>query len=210
MPFYENGYYHVYNRGVEKRQIFLDEKDYKAFSGILKAYLSPPEDKSILQGRALQRVRGHKLYDEVKLLAYCLMPNHFHLLIQQKLASSITNLMRRALTAYSMYFNEKYERVGSLFQGRFKAKEVDKDEYLLHLSRYIHRNPSGSLVKKIGDLESYVWSSYPIYLGKLDNRIVDPGFILGFFPKDKIESYKQFVEYETDFDIPEKFLIEED
>ena len=106
--FYENGFYHVYNRGVEKRDIFLDENDYNSFLSILSAYLSNQRVK--LQGRAL-RIGRHQLHEEIRLMAYCLMPNHFHFLIQQKSKNSITNLMRRILTAYSMYFNEKYARV---------------------------------------------------------------------------------------------------
>src|SRR4030042_3368719 len=178
--FYENGFYHVYNRGVEKRMIFLDEEDYQTFVSILKSYLSRP---SPLEWTS--RIRNHHLFDEITLNAYCLMPNHFHLLVQQKLPSSITNFMRRTLTTYSMYFNEKYSRVGSLFQSRFKAKEVESDEYILHLSRYIHRNPlEAPLVRGINDLQVYRWSSYPAYLGREENRLVDKEFILGFFPKD--------------------------
>lgn len=141
----ENGYYHAYNRGVEKRNIFLDEQDYSVFLHFLKQYLSPPQRKGIyltMTGLDLVRPRPiQTLYDEIDLLAYCLIPNHYHLLLEQKTIDGMTKLLRRLCTSYSMYFNKKYDRVGSLFQGTYKAALIDRDEYLLHLSRYIHLNP---------------------------------------------------------------------
>lgn len=109
-----------------------------------------------------------------------------------------------------MYFNEKYERVGSLFQGRFKAKEIETDDYLLHLSRYIHRNPIGLEHVEPGRLENFVWSSYPNYLGKVDNSMVKPAFILNYFSnKDKNGDYKNFVEFGSGFDLPKDLIIED-
>ena len=209
-PFCENSYYHVYNRGVEKRKIFLDENDYKSFIGILRSYLSFPvkREKDILQGRAL-RISDHRLYQEIKLLSYCLMPNHFHLLVKQNTKDAVTKLMRRVLTAYSMYFNEKYERVGGLFQGRFKAKEVETDEYLLHLSRYIHRNPLESGIVKVGDLQNYPWSTYTVYLGKNEIEFVKSNLILDYFNKSDSSDYQKFVEFEQrSAGLPKEFLLE--
>ena len=224
--FFENGFYHVYNRGVEKREIFVNEKDYQAFLGILKAYLEPElkRDKTILQGRALERIKKHSLADEVSLVSFCLMPNHFHLLLQQRFSNSITNLMRRVLTAYSMYFNGRYERVGGLFQGRFQAKEVSNDEYLLHLTRYIHRNPVEAKITKIQNLDKFKWSSYPNYLGLVESGWVKPKAILDYFSSvdnkrlyrfgDKGESdviadnYKNFVEFESEGNLPEPLQID--
>lgn len=205
IDFHENGFYHVFNRGVEKRKIFLDDKDYRAFLSILRTYLSPRAK----QGRAL-RVRDHNFDEEIRLLAYCLMPNHFHLLIKQKLSNSITSLLHRALTTYSMYFNERYDRVGSLFQGRFKAKEVETDEYLLHLSRYIHRNPLESSLVKVGNLQKYPWSTYPVYLDKNEIEFVQPDLILDYFNKSDSKEYQKFVEFEQDSAglLPREFLLE--
>lgn len=206
--FYDEGFYHVYNRGVEKREIFLDDKDYQSFLGILRAYLEPEikRDKTILQGRALERIRKHSLAEEVSLVAYCLMPNHFHLMFQQRTSTAITNLMRRVLTAYSMYFNRRYERVGSLFQGRFKAKEITNDDYLLHLTRYIHRNPLEAKIVKIQNLEKFEWSSYPNYLGLVENGWVKSKAILDYFSSVNNQAdYKSFVEFETEEALP-KFL----
>ncbi len=134
--FIENGYYHVYNRGVEKREIFIDDRDYRMFLYFLKYYLEPPHPDDISQ-------RRRSLFNQVQLLAFCLMPNHFHLLVKQQSADSITKLLRAISTSYVGYFNRRYKRIGGLFQGKYKAALVESDEYLLHLSRYIHLNPQG-------------------------------------------------------------------
>src|SRR3990172_6687425 len=112
--FYKDGYYHVYSRGIEKRKIFLDWADYRRFLARLKDY-----------GRA----------HSVTILAYCLMPNHYHLLVRQEYDDPLSIFLQKLNLAYSMYFNKKYDRVGPLFQSRFKAKLVDSEEYLLELSR---------------------------------------------------------------------------
>ena len=108
--------YHVYNRGASKQNIFLDEEDYRTFLGYLKYYLTPFN----LQGSSLKvspsRIsRNHS--EEIELLAYCLMPNHFHLLLNQEKVDSINYFLRSLATKYSMYFNQKNERTGHLFEG---------------------------------------------------------------------------------------------
>lgn len=144
----ENGYYHLYNRGVEKRKIFLDQQDYAVFLSYLKKYLDTESEES----------KPHQLSQEIDLLAFCLMPNHFHLLVKQHSQTGITKLIRAVSTSYALYFNRKYNRVGTLFQGKYKAVLVTKDSYLLHLSRYIHLNPSDNF-------KTYPYSSYHYYLG---------------------------------------------
>lgn len=210
--FYENGFYHVYNRGVEKRNIFLDDEDYVAYTGILKTYLSenlPKEEKPQLQGRALERIKKHSLASEVGLVAYCLMPNHFHLLLQQRTPQAITQLMRRVLTTYSMYFNQRYDRVGSLFQGRFKAIEVTNDEYLLHLTRYIHRNPVAAKLIEIKNLVTYKYSSYPVYLGVEYKNWLRAKPILDYFLQiNSHKDYKNFVDFETEEILPDSLSLD--
>ncbi|KKQ91876.1 MAG: hypothetical protein UT58_C0001G0009 [Microgenomates group bacterium GW2011_GWC1_39_7b] len=195
-------YYHVYNRGVEKRIIFEDEQDYKVFLNYLKEYLSPPPDLSkitktfTLQGFSFQGVphQPKNYFEKVELLAYCLMPNHFHLFLHQKNEHDIEKFMRSLLTRYSMYFNKKYDRVGSLFQGPYKSAIVRDESYFLHLSRYIHLNPS----EYTKDLVS-AYSSYSEYLGLRKTPWIHPEKILFFFKqasKDFIQkenSYKNFV-----------------
>lgn len=199
----ENGYYHIYNRGVEKRIIFEDEQDYKVFLGYLKEYLSPPPKieelmKSFtLQGTTFQGIPhiNKNYFQKVELLAYCLMPNHFHLLIKQIKKDSMEGFMRSLATRYSMYFNKKYDRVGSLFQGIYKASMIDTDNYLLYLSRYIHLNPAEYTRNLVS-----AYSSYGDYLELRKTSWVKTNEILAFFGKantnifKNIDSYKKYVE----------------
>ncbi|MDP2585481.1 MAG: transposase [Candidatus Levybacteria bacterium] len=162
--FAEDSYYHIFNRGVEKRNIFLDEKDYRFFEIYLSIYLQPL--KKVLEKHPDLPLRLHNknLSEEVELIAYCLMPNHFHLLLKQKTKDGISKLMKQMSNAYTLYFNQKHKRVGGLMQGRFKAVPILEDRLLIHIARYIHLNPVASGLTR--DLNTYRWSSYPDYLGK--------------------------------------------
>ncbi|OGY10653.1 MAG: hypothetical protein A3A58_03650 [Candidatus Blackburnbacteria bacterium RIFCSPLOWO2_01_FULL_41_27] len=203
------GRYHIYNRGVDKRTIFIDDQDYRVFLHILKILLSKPE----LDEHPLTEITGFipvrlrlitdTLYKEIDLIAYCLMPNHFHLFIKQHTINGISKLLSRLTISYVMYFNKKYERQGVLFQGEFKAVLVKDEPYLLHLSRYIHLNPSeltgGAPVNR------YPYSSYANYLGEKNSEWVRPQEILAYFDNTKrlglinSLSYKNFVEeFEVD------------
>ena len=211
----EGGHYHVYNRGVEKRRIFLDDQDYRVFLHLLKYYLSATE---LSDEHPLKEITGfvpvklrpiEPLYNKVELLCYCLMPNHFHLLLKQISKDGMEKLMRRLSTTYAMYFNRRYDRVGTLFQGRYKAVLVDTDEHLLHLSRYIHQNPT--LTK--GFLNEYPYSSYSYYIGEQKADWLRPEPILKYFDKTsdfgkyeaaRFQNYKEFVEeYEKE---PEQLI----
>lgn len=202
-----NGYYHIYNRGVEKRLIFTDSLDENVFLLYLKEYLLPknlselhkmlhhpdstPKDKS----DALKLIRMNNFAQEIDLLAHCLMPNHFHLLIKQKSERSIELFMKSFLTRYVQYFNKRHDkRVGSLFQDTYKAVLIKSEEQLLHLSRYIHRNPAkrGIPLKDIS-----VASSYLNYLGTREQSWIKPGEILSYFSKSGSNLYKDFVEQTT-------------
>jgi len=193
----EGGYYHIYNRGVEKRDIFLDENDCKIFLHYIKLYLSPIEEilKAYPDNVRIRRFTRLNLAKEVDLLCFSLMPNHFHFLVKQKNKDGIIKFMRRLMTSYVMYFNKKNNRVGTLLQGRYKAINVDKDEYLLHLTRYIHLNPFELKSKNISFKN---FSSYKYYLGIKQARWIKPEEILEYFSfkskKYKISTYKNFVE----------------
>ena len=189
--FVEDGIYHVYNRGVEKRKIFEEDQDYKAFLHYLKRYLTD-EDGEV-------RPRWKKdLSQNIQLLAYCLMPNHFHLLLKQLSKEYLTIFMRCVSNAYTRYFNEKYKRIGPLLQGKYKAVLVDKDLYLLHLTRYIHINPIGhkeNITRSdLVMLTRYPYSSYNAYLGKWTTSWLHPEIALGFFKNNGNHSYENFVE----------------
>lgn len=216
IKFVPNNYYHIYNRGTDKRNIFLEEADYLRF--LILLFLcndTMPLDikKFFRQGRPLADIdiynlrKGNILVD---IGAYCPMPNHFHLLIKEKEAkkevSGITTFMEKLCTAYAMYFNKKYERSGNLFQGRFKAELVDTDNYLKYLFAYIHLNPIKLIesnwkeegVKNVAQaiefLDNYQWSSYGFYVGKK--------------AKDPILNAKEFPQYFKNFNEFKIFLDE--
>lgn len=146
----KGGHYHLYNRGVEKRNIFEDDRDYRVFLSFIKECLDGTADKDTVV---------QDLSKEIDLIAYCLMPNHFHLFVQQHTADGITKFMKGLSTRYAMYFNNRHDRVGSLFQGTYKASVVMTDQHLMHLTRYIHLNPEG--IRRKYDL--YPYSSYKYY-----------------------------------------------
>lgn len=195
--FVENGYYHVYSRGVDRREIFLDEQDCEVFLYYIKLYLSPIKEIQTLfeQNKKMLRFLSKNLSMQVELLAFSLMPNHFHLLVKQHTNNGVTQLMKRLVTAYVMYFNNKYERRGPLFESVYKACLIDQDSYLVHLSRYIHLNPI-DVSEKIVDFNRF--SSYSYYLGLQNSSWVKPQGILEYFNKTidtyHVYSYKSFVE----------------
>lgn len=202
----ENRIYHVYNRGVEKRIIFQDEGDYIFFMSLLKDYLSKPEKDDVrsdlTQEQITKKTRRERknFHSRITLLSFCLMPNHFHLLVKQTDCNDLSEFMRCLITAYSIYFNYKYDRIGSLFQGRYKGIHVTDDNYLLHLSRYIHLNPLELLGGNIKNLKDYDFSSYHDYLKLKNTKWVNTKPILDYFLENKkfeiisSRSYQSFVE----------------
>lgn len=133
-------FYHLYNRGNNKSNIFLDNGDRERFSRLLFLCNSTkPVIYKTVQGRSLDDIKVEDTLIEIG--AYCLMPNHFHILIHEKNEGGITKFLSKLSTAYSMFFNKRHERTGSLFESRFKATHVDTDEYLKYLFSYIHLNP---------------------------------------------------------------------
>lgn len=174
VTFAEGEYYHLYNRGVEKKKIFSNASDYERFTKLL--YVSngtTPFEFRNIQSKPLANIdRGEEL---VAIGAYCLMPNHFHILVKEIIENGISQFMEKFTTGYSKYFNTKYKRVGPLFQGRYKAEHVAGDEYLKYLYSYIHLNPvkiieptwkeKGIADKKKAEkfLETYRYSSYLDY-----------------------------------------------
>lgn len=144
-------YYHVFNRGVAKQKIFLDAQDKKKFIDLIERYISNEQGS----------VRGDGLpysIHPIKVVAYCLMGNHFHLLLfQDEDPEDISKFMKKLTTSYSMYFNLCYRRKGLVFEGMFQAVHVVSESHFDHLTRYIHLNPR--------TYKTYRWSSLPEYLG---------------------------------------------
>lgn len=130
-------YYHLYNRGTEKRIIFLNEQDYRHF--LVLMYICNTKKSIELRNVGELFEPGEKILD---IGAFCLMPNHFHILAHEKMENGISTYMRKLLTAYSMYFNKKYKRTGKLYEGVFKSIHASKDTYLKYLYAYIHLNPA--------------------------------------------------------------------
>lgn len=175
-------FYHIYNRGNSKMEIFLDERDRKRF--MLLLFVCNSVDPVVVRdlyigltlGETIKRINRKETLVDIGV--YCLMPNHFHILIHEKNENGISLFMQKLATGYSMYFNKKYERTGSLFESRFKAEHADKDVYLKYLFAYIHLNPVKLIepnwrevgvadmarVKKY--LKEYKYSSYVDYLGE--------------------------------------------
>lgn len=156
-------YYHVYNRGAGKQPIFHDDQDREKFLSFFDRYLDANDDEIRGDGSPYEKY-------ELRVVAYCLMDNHFHLLLyQDESPDEVTGFMRSLATAYTMYYNLKYKSSGHLFQGRFKASLISDDAYLLHVTRYIHMNPRNYL--------RFRWSSISAYLGRdapdwLDAKLV--------------------------------------
>lgn len=200
----EKSYYHIYNRGVNKELIFLDDQDYKTFLSYLKLYLSVADLRGVSSQVKISPSKILKNYfDEIKLVAYCLLPNHFHLLIWQNEFDRINFFMRSLATKYSRYFNRKYKRVGPVFESVYKAVLVESEDQLLYLTKYIHRNPI-ELLPARSLLAGYKYSSYGNYLKLFNQTWVVP---LNFINK----SYKSFVEETDERDLAsiKSVLIEE-
>ena len=184
-------YYHLYNRGTDKRVIFMDSHDYKRFTALLYACNStePVNIANHFQkGRSFLDLFEIEREDQlVDIVAYCLMPNHFHLLVREKVSGGTEKFMRKLLTGYSMYFNSKNKRTGTLFESRFKAKHAETDEYLRYLFAYIHLNPVKLIDPEwkengIQDrataydyLVNYMYSSYPDWKGntRMESKILN-------------------------------------
>lgn len=142
--FSEGEFYHVYNRGVDKRTIYASPEDYDRFVALL--YIandaSPAHLSNILKRKTVHQILNEERDEQlVAIGAYCLMPNHYHLLLTQRVDGGISKFMLKLQTAYSMYFNIKNERSGALFQGKFKAEHIESDVQLQYLYAYIHLNP---------------------------------------------------------------------
>lgn len=216
-PFAVDEFYHLYNRGTEKRTIFKSAADYTRFMHIL--YLC--NGRIAVNFRELEEQdifgieRGETLID---IGAYCLMPNHFHILVHEKEEDGISLFMRKLLTAYSMYFNKKNGRTGSLFDGAFKAKHAHTDNHLQYLFSYIHLNPAKIVdanwktnmnvnQRKIFDyISRYPYSSFPDWRGKhrKEDVILQKNAFPNYFEKkrDAERSLIEWLNYSHTKDLP--------
>ncbi|PIU03563.1 hypothetical protein COT44_02550 [Candidatus Shapirobacteria bacterium CG08_land_8_20_14_0_20_39_18] len=197
-PLVTGQFYHIFNRGIARQPVFLDKYDYQRMIDTLwfyhfaessvkfSRYLTLPykQKTSLINTLALSK-------DIVSINTHALMPNHFHLLLSQEKDGGISKFIKKVIDSYTRFFNTKYERNGAIFQGQFKAKLIESDEQLLHLSRYIHLNPYTShIVNRLEDIINYPWSSMSEYMN-IREGISNPKYILSNFGSK--EKYLEFV-----------------
>lgn len=205
IPLANGEFYHIFNRGVNKIPIFNNATDYKRVILATRYYSSAHTPMRLSRFLKLSNEERTSYWLEIKnlpklisIISYCFMPNHFHFLLKQKLDRGISKFTKYLQASYALYFNTKYERIGPLLQGQFKAMRIEDDEQLLHVSRYIHLNPYTSyLLKDIKELEVYPWSSFPDYLGKSEPKFCSTDEVLSFFKDEK--KYKEFVFNQADY-----------
>jgi len=187
--FVNNEFYHVYNRGVDKRQITLDQDDSNRFIQSLKDFNSLEPIGSIYEHSFEKNQSSNNKSEKlVNIICYCLNPNHYHLILEQLTDDGIEKLLHRLGMGYSKYFNNKYKRNGILWQGKFKDIHIEDNEYLLHLSAYVNLNDKahqlGHLVSKL------VRNSWNEYLGPEKYDLCQPSIVLDQF--DNKENYQSF------------------
>lgn len=203
-------YYHIYNRGIGKQPIFHDDKDRARFLFLILYFQSPKTFINI--GRQIAYFVKHRVFNIssndvveiqrhafVEQIAFCLMPNHFHLIVKCSADNGISYYMQRVLNSYTKYYNERYKKSGHLFQGPYRAVHIENTEQLLHVSAYIHKNPIE--IKEINKWQEYEWSSYTDFIGTNRWSLLKQEIILDQFTTQ--EAYKNFIATSTAKAIPE-------
>lgn len=204
--------YHITNRGVLRKPIFTDNRDYSRFVETLDfyRYSYPPLRFSFYQ--KLEKSRKNEFLQNLKdnhkpivdILVYCLMPNHFHILLRQLVDKGITSFMKNTQTSYALYFNTKHKQEGHLFKSAFNAIRIENDNILLHIARYIHLNPVSAYLIELGELENYQWSSFPDYLNPQKKGFVNTSQISSHF--SSVDKYKEFVYNQADYQKTLQFI----
>lgn len=199
-----NEIYHIFNRGVEKRPIFLNRKNYFRFLEITNYYRFQKSPFKFSYYKALPLTEQEKILRNlqegsqklVDIFSFCLLPNHIHFLLKQLVDGGISKFISKVTNSWSRYFNTRNKRIGHLFQGNFGASRIEDDEQFIHVSRYIHLNPITSCLIKIENLIGYEYSSYPEYLNKKTGFCnVNP--IISFFKTAK--DYERFINDQADY-----------
>lgn len=192
--FENDNYYHVYNRGVDKRDVFLDDYDYVRFLTCMREFNSIRQIESLFKlkrtaPKALPQSALGASSDErlIDFVAYSLLSNHYHFLLRQKKEDGISKFMQKVGAGYTSYFNSKYERSGSLFQGTFKAVELKSSDKIIQLSAYVNGN---SEIHGYSKAENYRWSSYQDYLLKRSGIMCDKEVVMQNFSNK--EEYRKF------------------
>ena len=164
-----SGIYHIIMRGINRQTIFEDEEDYKKF---------------------IHTIQRFKEICEYKIYAYCLMGNHFHILLKEG-TEPLETIMRRICGCYVFWYNRKYERIGSLFQDRYKSEPIEENEYLFNVIRYIFRNPIKAGI--VNNVQNYKWTNYLDYIQGFNHTEID--FVLNIINTDREKAISGFIEY---------------
>jgi REP element-mobilizing transposase RayT len=174
--FVRDGYYHIYNRGANRQNIFYESENYLFL---------------------LKRLKKYALKFHIMVIAYCLMPNHYHFLLRQDGENSISLMIQHLFNSYSKAFNKKYHKTGTLFEDRFKSIHIDDESYLLHLCRYIHRNPVDAETPLCKLPDDWPFSNYLDWIGKRNGELICAEFIDSVFVCGR--EYEKFVhDYRND------------
>lgn len=181
----KTGIYHIIHRGNNRQMIFKDDEDRSKF---------------------LYKLIDYKEICEYEIYAYCLMGNHMHLVLKEGL-EPLEQIMRRIGASYVHWYNSKYERIGNLFQDRFKSEPVNTDAYLKTVIRYVHQNPVKAKIAK--DLLDYKWSSYGEYIGSSKNILIDKDYILEMFSENSEKALKEFAAFHNIYKDDKCLEIEE-
>ncbi|MBI2034690.1 MAG: transposase [Candidatus Levybacteria bacterium] len=196
--------YHVFSRSIAGIPIFRNIKDYQRMLDVIMYYRfeKPPLRFSHYNRLPFeQKEHVYKLLlnsqPMLEMLAYCIMPNHLHFLLQLLKKNSASNFMRNIQNSYAKYFNTKYHRTGSLFQFMFKAVIIENDDQLIHVSRYIHLNPVTAFIIEIDQLKDYPWSSFGDYISAKTESFTSTNVVLQHFKS--VKHYKRFVFDQVDY-----------
>ncbi|HCM82613.1 MAG: hypothetical protein UW37_C0014G0005 [Candidatus Gottesmanbacteria bacterium GW2011_GWA2_44_17] len=204
-PCYTGEIYHIFNRSVGQQSIFSNSSFYTRFCDLMSYYRfdKPPYRFSEYirlpmqaQLESYKRLTSQKQL--VDILTFCIMPNHFHMLLRQKQDDGIRRFATIIQNAYAKYFNTKTNRSGAVFQAMFKSVRIETDDQLLHVARYIHLNPySAKIVTSLSDLENYPWSSFVIYMGHLKGDWMEQNTLLSY--GKTIEALKKYTFDQADY-----------
>ncbi|PIR13251.1 hypothetical protein COV49_02820 [Candidatus Falkowbacteria bacterium CG11_big_fil_rev_8_21_14_0_20_39_10] len=185
-------YYHIYNRGVDKREIFQDQWDYVRFIKSIRVFNNiRPSGSVYLQDKLKSSPNPSKDSDcLIEIIAYSLLPNHFHFLVKQLKDNGISKFMQKLGMGYTNYFNYKHGRSGYLFQGKFKSKRIKSHEHLCYVSSYVNGNIE---IHKVAIAKSWPWSSYQDYLGIRNGTLCDKESVLNDLKS--VFEYERFTNY---------------
>ena len=206
--FFSGGFYHIFNKTIDQKRVFIDKDFCRHFLKTLTYYRSSRSSQSFSEVRNLPReeqlkidkIVSHRKYFLADVLAYCLMPTHFHLLIKQLMDDGLVRFISNTLNSFTRYFNLRSQRRGPLFLPQFRSERITNESQLIHVSRYIHLNPySGEVVKDMTKLKDYPWSSYGEYLDSpRKSSLANTHEILETFGGTR-KRYQKFVEERSDY-----------